>query len=150
MHWRGLTMPARLCAAAGVTALIPLDGNARDAGGIYAQNVALIRSADAVAANLNAFRGAEPDSGTCFEVGFALALSKPVVGYVEDLATIPERVARWQGNEVTQRDGEPVDRDGWVVEDFGLPLNLMLAVPAKIVAGGCRRRWPLCWRASSS
>ncbi len=29
-----------------------------------------------------------------------------------------------------------LDRDGWTLEEFGLPLNLMLAVPASIVVGG--------------
>ena len=31
---------------------------------------------------------------------------------------------------------KPVDRNGQHVEDFGLPLNLMLAVPVRIVFGG--------------
>jgi nucleoside deoxyribosyltransferase len=46
---------------------------------IYEANVALIRRADIVMANLDDFRGpGEPDSGTAFEVGFAVALQKPV------------------------------------------------------------------------
>lgn len=125
-----------LCAAAGFKALVPLDGDARTAAGIYAQNVVFIHSADVVAANLNPFRGAEPDSGTCFEVGFALALGKPVVGYVDDLASTTERVARWQGVPLRNTGKCQMDCHGMVVEDFGLPLNLMLAVPARIVAGG--------------
>ncbi|MGV8358670.1 nucleoside 2-deoxyribosyltransferase, partial [Pseudomonas aeruginosa] len=32
-----------------------------------------------------------------------------------------------------ERPGE--DRDGWQLEGFGLPLNLMLAVPGRIVVG---------------
>ncbi len=125
-----------LCAARGVEALIPLDGDAHTPAGIYAQNIALIRAADVVLANLNPFRGAEPDSGTCFEVGFALALGKPVIGYVDGPGSLVERVARWQGQTPATRDGRPVDRDGFAIEDFGLPANLMLAVPARIVSGG--------------
>ena len=34
------------------------------------------------------------------------------------------------------RQGRPLDLDGMYVEDFGLPLNLMLAVPLEIVVGG--------------
>jgi len=34
------------------------------------------------------------------------------------------------------RNGRPLDRGGLYVEDFGLPLNLMLAVPARIIVGG--------------
>lgn len=121
-----------LCQARGVEALIPLDGTATDAEGIYQQNVEMIRAADVVIANLNPFRGAEPDSGTCFEVGFALALGKRVIGYAAYKETVTERVERWQGQALVSRR----DRDGMSVENFGLPINLMLAVPARIVAGG--------------
>lgn len=125
-----------LCRQRGVEALIPLDGNAHTAAGIYAQNIALLRRADVVLANLNVFRGAEPDTGTSFEIGFALALGLPVLGYVADNALACERVARWQGSALTRAGERLLDRDGMLVEDFGLPLNLMLAVPAKIVIGG--------------
>lgn len=127
-----------LCAAQGVEALVPLDGEACTPAAIYAQNIAMIRAADWVLANLDPFRGAEPDSGTCFEVGFALALGKPVIGYVSEAGCCAERVARWQGCELARQEGRPVDRDGLMVENFGLPANLMLAVPAKIVVGGLR------------
>ena len=125
-----------LCAASGVEALVPLDGDACTPGAIYAQNIALIAQADVVLANLNAFRGAEPDSGTSFEVGYAVALGKPVIGYVSEAGCSATRVARWQGCELAQHGDRSVDRDGFLVENFGLPLNLMLAVPAKIVVGG--------------
>lgn len=124
------------CYAAGVKALIPLDNDAYTAAGIYAHNIAMIRAADAVLANLNPFRGAEPDSGTCFEVGYALALGKPVFGYLAEAGSSADRVARWQGHPLEVRDGRRYDRDGQLVEDFGLPLNLMLAIPATIVEGG--------------
>ena len=126
----------RLCAAFGHTALIPLDGVETTAPGIYHANIALIHSADAVLANLNPFRGCEPDSGTCVEVGVALALGKPVIGYLASHETTTQRVAKAAGAALEVRDGRPVDRDGLYVEDFGLPLNLMLAVPLEIVKGG--------------
>lgn len=123
------------CQAAGHQALVPLDGVETTARGIYHANIDLIRSADAIAANLNPFRGCEPDSGTCVEVGFALALGKPVIGYVDSLESTVERVrSRWGGVRVI--DGRPVDADGLHIEDFGLPLNLMLAIPVRLVAGG--------------
>lgn len=124
------------CAAAGYQALIPLDGVETTAVGIYQANIALIRSADAVLANLDPFRGAEPDSGTCVEVGFALALGKPVIGYLSRDESTTGRVARLLGHALPLLNGRPVDADGLFVEDFGLPLNLMLAVPAQIVVGG--------------
>jgi len=126
----------RLCASFGCTALIPLDGVETTAPGIYQANIALIQSANAVLANLNPFRGCEPDSGTCVEVGFALALGKPVIGYLASNETTTQRVARMFGATLEIRDDRPVDRDGLLVEDFGLPLNLMLAVPLQIVVGG--------------
>jgi nucleoside 2-deoxyribosyltransferase len=126
----------RLCVQAGHSALIPLDGVETTASGIYQANIELIRSADAVLANLNPFRGSEPDSGTCVEVGFALALGKTVIGYLADDATTAERVARLSAGKLGCIDGRPVDRDGMFVEDFGLPLNLMLAVPVRLIVGG--------------
>jgi len=129
-------MARALCLDAGHEALVPLDGVETTAAGIYNANIGLIRAADAVLANLNGFRGCEPDSGTCVEVGFALALGKPVIGYLAPLETTVERVRRIQGEVTQAQDGRPLDREGLHVEDFGLPLNLMLAVPVKIVAGG--------------
>ena len=126
----------RLCRQHGHQALIPLDGVETTARGIYHANIEQIRSADAVLANLNPFRGCEPDSGTCVEVGFALALGKRVVGYLAAAETTTERVARLFGRELEVHDGRPVDHDGMFVEDFGLALNLMLAVPVPLVIGG--------------
>lgn len=126
----------RLCAALGYIALIPLAGVETTAMGIYQANIALINSADAVLANLNPFRGCEPDSGTCVEVGVALALGKRVIGYLANGDTATQRVARAAGKTLEIRQGRPVDSNGLYVEDFGLPLNLMLAVPLDIVIGG--------------
>lgn len=124
-----------LCARFGHQALIPLDGDATTATGIYQANIAMIGEADAVLANLNPFRGAEPDSGTAFEVGYALALGKPVWAYLARIEPIVDRVARLQGEAARPEGAAWLDRDGWRIEDFGLPLNLMLAVPARVVAG---------------
>src|SRR3546814_2572918 len=80
-----------LCSKYGFNGLYPLDNEApRSLAGselalwIYRANIALIQKADLVAANMNAFRGAEPDSGTAFEVGYAVALGKPVWAYTDD------------------------------------------------------------------
>lgn len=126
------------CRQHGFEGLYPLDNQApADLSGralaqwIYEANVVLIRQADAVMANLNAFRGAEPDSGTAFEVGYATALAKPVWAYVDEADSLVQRLA------VAQRNDPPrhVDRDGYTVEDFGLNLNLMLACSATVVVG---------------
>jgi nucleoside 2-deoxyribosyltransferase len=98
---------------------------------IYQANVDLIRRADMVMANLNPFRGDEPDSGTAFEVGFATALGKPVFAYVDQVESLVQRVA------IGEREDPPrhVDAAGYTVEDFGLNLNLMLACSATVVVG---------------
>ena len=126
-----------LCREYGQQALIPLDNEATTAAAICAANCAMLREADAVIANLNPFRGLEPDSGTAFEVGFAIALGKPVVAYLDDRSALAERLAAVRGP-LRRVDGRLLDRDGWMVEDFGLPLNLMLATAARIVVGDAR------------
>jgi len=126
-----------LCARHGFEGLFPLDATLpREAGAeaarsIYRANIALIREADLVMANLTPFRGQEPDSGTAFEVGFAAACGKPVWAYVEDDRSLAQRLGTSRG-----LDGEPLDDRGYRVEDFGLPLNLMLACSATVVHGG--------------
>ena len=121
-----------LCRRAGHEALIPLDGPPLDAAGIYRNNLRLIGEADLVLANLNPFRGSEPDSGTCVEIGYALALGKPVIGYAETLAAMCDRLdAAGPGADGCYRDAA-----GWAVENFGLPLNLMLSVPLQLEQGG--------------
>jgi nucleoside 2-deoxyribosyltransferase len=119
-----------LCRRQGHEALIPLDAMQHTAAGIYRHNLGLIAAADVVLANLNPFRGAEPDSGTCVEVGYALALGKPVIGYLDARAPLRERL------QATGSGAACRDAAGWAVEDFGLPLNLMLAVPVRLVQGG--------------
>lgn len=126
------------CRRHGFEGLYPLDNQAPVglsgralAQWIYESNVALIRRADVVMANLNAFRGAEPDSGTAFEVGYAAALGKPVWAYVDEADSLVQRLA------VARRDdpARHVDDRGYTVEDFGLNLNLMLACSATVVVG---------------
>jgi nucleoside 2-deoxyribosyltransferase len=128
----------RLCAERSLNGLFPLDGVAPSglskqdtARWIYQANVSAIQQADAVMANLNDFRGpGEPDSGTAFEVGFAVALGKPVWGYRAQPDPLIERVPALHSAEGT------VCHSGYLVEDFGMPVNLMLAVPAHMVFGG--------------
>lgn len=120
------------CRAAGHMALVPLDGDQTTAQGIFHQNLRLLDAADAVLANLTPFRGAEPDSGTCVEVGYALARGKRVIGYAEDLRPLRERLAALPAG-----DGAAwQDAHGNTVENFGLPFNLMLSVPLRLVRGG--------------
>jgi nucleoside 2-deoxyribosyltransferase len=123
------------CEQLGMVGLVPSDGGISDgisgtddqlAQRIYEGNVALMRSADGVIANLVAFRGSEPDSGTAFEVGFAAALQKPVVAYGVSEGSYASRVAAVIPS---SRDAEGNLREtgsGVLVEGLGQRMNLML------------------------
>jgi nucleoside 2-deoxyribosyltransferase len=117
-----------LCAEFGFKGLFPLDNAIephehphQTAEAIRRANLDLIRRADMVMANLNPFRGFEPDSGTVYEVGFAEALGKPVFGYAADRRHMPERLREHQrlDNDATHC------KDGKSIESFALSHNLM-------------------------
>ncbi|HBP31584.1 MAG: nucleoside 2-deoxyribosyltransferase [Advenella sp.] len=125
-----------LCARHGFAGLYPLDNAAPQqlsgtalADWIYRANIALIEQADCVMANLNPFRGLEPDSGTVFEVGYAVAKGKPVWAYTEQTQALVAQAG------VQAQDGRVVDAQGYTVEDFGMNLNLMIACSTQIVQG---------------
>ncbi len=135
-QWAG--QARELCRRYGFEPLTPMDppatGNPSE---IYQANISLIRKAQIVVANLNPFRGAEPDSGTCFELGYAGGLGKKLFGYVSSGETVVERVRRIEGQESPLlQSGHPIDRNGHAIEDFQLSHNLMLAMSVQIVVGG--------------
>jgi len=120
-----------ICAELGAVGLFPLD-NAPPPDGlsaidlarrIYADNVALMQAADGCIANLSPFRGPNADDGTAWETGWMIAAGKPVFGHVDDPRPLAERSAV-AGR--TDQQGRPADANGWWVEEFGWPVNLML------------------------
>ncbi len=126
------------CSAFGLCGVRPSDGGLSEglggSGGeiaerIYRANIALIASCDALLANLMPFRNAiEPDSGTVFELGMAVALGKAVAGVVVGCAEPYE--AKVTAHCGITRDAAGLAWDtthGFMVEEFGQPLNLMLA-----------------------
>jgi nucleoside 2-deoxyribosyltransferase len=126
------------CAELGLEPLFPGDDvTGTDPAAIFRDNLALIDRADAVVANLNPFRGAEPDSGTVFELGYAYARGKRLFGYVEIEETNVDRLERIDGP-TTRYGSDVLDRQGNKVESFGLPMNLMICVPAVLVTGSVR------------
>ena len=124
------------CAVYALKGLYPMDSaldlstmTKHDAAqAIYDANIAFIREADAVLADMQAFRGPGMDGGTAFEMGFALALGKPVVGYGAH-QTYVERCRAVCGD-LTPSGPLLTDSDGLTVEDFDLPDNLMMACGA--------------------
>ena len=87
-------------------------------------NKSFIKEADFVIANLNPFRGFEPDSGTCFEVGYASAFEKPVYGYLADNEwSLVSRYAKHNMDNIEYT----TDVRGNRLENFDFPLNLMFS-----------------------
>ena len=121
-----------LCARHGFTGLFPLDGEIAldgadgvSAPAIFAANLDMMRSADAVLANLTPFRGISADPGTAFELGFAFALGKPVAAYSNHPGELKHRARAAIGP--APEGPESLMADGLHVEDFGHFDNLMLA-----------------------
>jgi nucleoside 2-deoxyribosyltransferase len=119
----------QLASEYGFIGLFPLDNSITTKGtphevarAIRDANIKLIESADIIMANLNPFRGIEPDSGTVFEVGFATALGKEVYCYAADCREMIVRVREKQ-----QLDNTAICcQDGKIIEDFQLSHNLMM------------------------
>lgn len=119
----------RLCEQYGFEGCFPLDNEIHCEGTPYEiaktireANIALLKACDIVMANLNPFRGLEPDSGTVYEVGYAAALDKEVYAYAADRRPMLERVREQQN----LSDDALLCQDGKVIEDFGLSHNLMM------------------------
>jgi nucleoside 2-deoxyribosyltransferase len=113
-----MSQVSQLCHRLDLVPLLPGTDILVDPQEIFQQNLTLIQSADGIVANLNPFRGFEPDSGTIFEVGYGYALGKFIVGYVDDQRDVLTKLA-------DHRRLAALLTDDSMAEDFGLPLNLM-------------------------
>lgn len=73
-----------------------------------------------------------------FELGYAHALGKKICGYVSHLETQAARVMPNEGRAIAANGDHAriTDLNGLAIENFGLPCNLMLAVPMHIIEGG--------------
>lgn len=83
-----------------------------------------IRRSDIIIANLNPYRGEEPDSGTAVECGIAYGLGLRCFAFLDDARP---RIERFKGVKKTREDGTVTDKDGRSIEDFNRPLNLMFS-----------------------
>jgi nucleoside 2-deoxyribosyltransferase len=130
----GKTLKA-MCDGHGLEGLWPLDNKidpadlASPGRQINNGNLAMIRRAAAVVANISPFRGPHADCGTAFEIGYAVAMRKPVFAYTSAIgarhpapAVLAERI--WGMRQV---DDVIRDYAGDLVEDFGYAENLMIA-----------------------
>lgn len=133
------------CRDRGLEPISPLDAGEDEAASIaeaasparriFDNNIAMIRRADALVANMTHFRGPDPDAGTAFEVGYAFALGKRCYVYSDDGATAVARTKSYYGPVSYREDGTPIDRDGFTIENFGGPFNLMLTESSTVVTG---------------
>lgn len=90
---------------------------------LFEENCRLIDSCDAVIANMMPFRGPSTDVGTAWEMGYAFARQKPVVGYASDRSDYRDKVfSSGYSDEATS----PSDRLGFAIEHFEVTDNLML------------------------
>jgi nucleoside 2-deoxyribosyltransferase len=115
-----------LCATYDFLPLIPGEESVDSPKKIFELNVELIARADGIVANLNPFRGQEPDSGTVFEVGYGFGLGKWTVGYQADLRPLIEKLGP-----TSPGPNGPAFADGTTIEDFGYPANLMLGASVR-------------------
>lgn len=112
-----------ICKKHGFEALHPLDDSLLTAKEIADANFALIDKCDIIVANANPFRGQEPDSGTMCEIGYGIAKNKQIICYMGDTTPMYDKYG-------------PVDQNGDFYENFGYPINLMIASKAVIIKGG--------------
>jgi len=123
------------CRLAGFEGVSPMDdfdpsGIEPDsmAQAIYQHNRNMLESCDAVLANLSAFRGTEPDSGTVFEAAYAFSKGIPVAAYTVDGLSTSDRHLLIRKAFVDHGGSLRDSEDGGSIENFGLPSNLMLAL----------------------
>jgi len=124
-----------ICAGFRLTGVTPLDPLAEQPLGwdalpewrrIALRNEAHIRGCAAVVANLTPFRGPSADVGTVYEIGFARGLGLKVFGYATVAVDFLDRTLSSIGGGRQTADGSWWDKDGLLVEQFGLFDNLMI------------------------
>lgn len=122
-----------LCKEFSVTPLIPTDSELPQlntpqeiAQAIFQTNVTHIQNCDIILANTTPFRGACIDDGTSWEIGMAYTLNKPVYTYSFGAQSTKEIIISECGLS-TKKTSPQRDAQGFMIEDFGLSSNLMIA-----------------------
>ena len=106
--------------ALGFDVLTPLDLTSDDPYEIAVSNQMMIERCDIVLANVEPFRGTEPDSGTVYEIGYAVASRKVVYTYNNPPQNYKMRLEyhdRYNGPGIAK----------FIPEKFGLRQNLMIS-----------------------
>lgn len=123
------------CAGAGLDGYFPLDGDVAGdtptavAGSIFRANRSAIDAAQAIVADISPFRGPNMDPGTAWEIGYGHARGIPVFAWTTATESLLRRTVIERGS-VLPGAANVCDRDGWIIEDFALTENLMIAIAA--------------------
>lgn len=86
---------------------------------LFSANIGLIQSCDGIIANISPFRGPNMDPGTAMEIGCGFSLGKPMIGWSSDLRQLMDRT-------LDAFEHLNLDATSTLIEDFGLPENLMI------------------------
>jgi nucleoside 2-deoxyribosyltransferase len=115
----------------GFEPLFPLDNEIKEKATsekIFLNNIEMINKADYIIANLNPWRGKEPDSGTVWECGYAFGKGKKIFSYIKNKVPYIEQFSK-------EEQKNKIDKEGKIIEDFNLPLNLMLYYSTLVIQG---------------
>lgn len=80
---------------------------------------------DVIVADVTPFRGIQPDPGTVLEIGIAHGMGKGIWLYSHD--PIPPLKERLVAAGLASADCLERDAHGFLIEDFGLPVDTMLS-----------------------
>ena len=146
-----------ICTRHGLEGISPLDGQLGLEGQapgremvaqIVRADIGLMHAADGAVFCLDGFRRSpEMDPGTAFEIGFMLALGKPLAGWTRDPRPYPERVRAYFAETFAlplvpgtsggpgARSGDLRDPDGILVHSEGCLQNAMTEIGIELSGG---------------
>lgn len=92
-------------------------------------NLDMIEIADGVVADLSNFHGLEPNGDTGFECGYAFGKGKKCLALMDDARIMQKRIPGYDEH------GKFVDMNGYDIENFNYPINLMFACSMPVIEG---------------
>lgn len=117
-----------VCDRYGIIGYFPGDGGPLEPGPDYFRRVFEsdchgMEICDMCIAQLDDWRGNEPDSGTLFELGYFVGKGQPAYGFYTGGKKLIEREIA-----VSQEDGVFYDKDGYLLEDKGSAFDNILSL----------------------
>jgi len=102
---------------------------------IVHNNLQMIKECDIIIANLNSYRGAEPDSGTIFEIGYGYALNKKIIGYKEILTSYEEEYINLLNINPYEENDILYDDNNYLMNTYSKNFNIMIEQTVNIIEG---------------